>query len=50
MTFAGDARVVLIGNEKGGCGKTALTAAVAHAIATGGRGGGHKVLLIDGDR
>jgi len=49
MTFAGDTRVVLIGNEKGGCGKTALTAAVAHAIATGGRGGGHKVLLIDGD-
>ena len=49
MTFTGDSRVVLVANRKGGVGKSSLVAAAANAIAVGGRGGGHKVLVIDGD-
>ena len=49
MTFTGEARVVLVANRKGGVGKSSLVAAAATAIASGGRGGGHKVLIIDGD-
>lgn len=49
VTFAGEARVVLVANRKGGVGKSSLVAAAAHAIASGGRGAGHKVLIIDGD-
>lgn len=49
MTFTGDSRVVLVANRKGGVGKSSLVAAAANAIASGGRGGGHKVLVIDGD-
>lgn len=49
MTFTGDARVVLVANRKGGVGKSSLVAAAANAIAAGGRGGGHRVLVIDGD-
>lgn len=49
MTFMGEARVVLVANRKGGVGKSSLVAATATAIASGGRGGGHKVLIIDGD-
>lgn len=49
MTFQGEARVVLVANRKGGVGKSSLVAAAANAIASGGRGGGHRVLVIDGD-
>lgn len=49
MTFTGEARVVLVANRKGGVGKSSLVAAAANAVASGGRGGGHRVLVIDGD-
>ena len=49
MTFSGSARVILIANRKGGVGKSTTVAAIAHQIATGGRRGGRKVLIIDGD-
>jgi cellulose biosynthesis protein BcsQ len=49
MTLTGNARVVLVANRKGGVGKSSLVAAAANAIASGGRGGGRKVLVIDGD-
>lgn len=49
VTLNGEARVVLVANRKGGVGKSSLVAASANAIASGGRGGGHRVLVIDGD-
>ncbi len=49
MTFSGSARVILVANRKGGVGKSTTVAAVAQQIATGGRRGGRKVLVIDGD-
>ncbi len=50
MTFVGTSRVVLVANRKGGVGKSSIVAATAQAVASGGRrGGGHRVLIIDGD-
>lgn len=49
MTFTGTARVILFANKKGGVGKSTVAASVAHMIAIGGRRGGRKVLVIDGD-
>ncbi|MCH9702151.1 MAG: ParA family protein [Actinomycetia bacterium] len=49
MTFSGNARVIAVANKKGGVGKSTTVAAVADLIATGGRRGGRKVLVIDGD-
>jgi cellulose biosynthesis protein BcsQ len=49
MTFSGSARVLLLANRKGGVGKSTTVAAIAQQIATGGRRGGRKVLVIDGD-
>ncbi|WP_026256750.1 ParA family protein [Mycobacterium sp. 155] len=49
MTMGGSARVILVANQKGGVGKSTTVAAIAEMIATGGRRGGRKVLVIDGD-
>ena len=49
MTFEGAARVILVANRKGGVGKSTTVAAISQSIASGGRGGGRKVLVIDGD-
>ncbi|MFN8073582.1 MAG: ParA family protein [Mycobacterium sp.] len=49
MTFSGSARVILVANRKGGVGKSTTVAAIAQQIATGGRRGGRRVLVIDGD-
>jgi cellulose biosynthesis protein BcsQ len=49
MTFTGPARVILFANKKGGVGKSTVVASVADMVATGGRRGGRKCLVIDGD-
>lgn len=49
MTFSGPARVILFANKKGGVGKSTIVASVAEMVATGGRRGGRKCLVIDGD-
>jgi len=49
MTFSGNSRVICTANRKGGVGKSTTVAAIAELIATGGRRGGRKVLVIDAD-
>lgn len=41
--------MIVVANRKGGVGKSTTVAAIAELIATGGRRGGRKVLVIDAD-
>ncbi|MDG4668006.1 ParA family protein [Mycobacterium sp. 236(2023)] len=48
MTMNGQARVVLVANQKGGVGKSTTVAAIAEMIAAAGKRG-RRVLVVDGD-